>query len=103
MFVVNPRFLVMIAASMVVFVGVIRFVLRRRASFALAKVLVLGLIVVGGMLYGYHGARAGWPWWVFYPPPMLLNVLAPPIVLRMRGSETALYLVLPSSPPPSSM
>lgn len=96
MFLVNPRFFVMILASLVVFVGVIRLVLRRRAGrFPLTMVLVLGVIVVvGGMLYGYHGARAGWPWWVFYPPPMLLNVFAPPIVLKMRGRETALYLLL---------
>ena len=96
MCVVNPRFLVMVLASLVVFVGVIRLVLRRRAGgFPLTTVLVLGVIVVvGGMLYGYHGARAGWPWWVFYPPPMLLNVFAPPIVLQMRARQTAMYLLL---------
>ena len=94
--VVTPRFIVMIVASLIVFVGVIRLVLRRRAAdFPLARVLVLGVVVVvGGMLYGLHGARAGWPWWAFYPPPMLLNVLVPPIILGMRGRETALYLVL---------
>jgi hypothetical protein len=94
--VVNPHFLVMIVASLVVFVGVIRLVLRHRAGrFPIATVLALAVIVVGGgMLYGYHGARAGWPWWLFYPPPMLVTVLAPPIVLRMRGRETALYLLL---------
>ncbi|MGH7567037.1 MAG: hypothetical protein ACREK2_09430 [Gemmatimonadota bacterium] len=92
----NPRFLVMIATSLVVFVGMIRLVLRGRASeFPIARVVLLGLVVVvGGMLYGYHGARSDWPWWVFYPPPMLLTVFAPPIVLGMRGGETALYLVL---------
>jgi hypothetical protein len=86
----------MIVASLIVFAGVIRLVLRHRMNeFPLAKVLVLGLVVVvGGMVYGYHGARAGWPWWVFYPPPMLLTVFAPPIVLRMRSGETALYLLL---------
>lgn len=76
----------MIAVSLVVFVGVIRIVLRHRTSeFPIARVI---------LLYGYHGARSDWPWWVFYPPPMLLTVFAPPIVLGMRGGETALYLVL---------
>lgn len=60
----------MIAVSLVVFVGVIRIVLRHRTSeFPIARVILL-------------------------PPPMLLTVFAPPIVLGMRGGETALYLVL---------
>ena len=65
MLVVNHRFPIMIAASLIVFYGVIRLVLRRRGGdFPLKAVLVLGVVVVvGGMLYGYHAARAGWPGW----------------------------------------
>ena len=59
----------MIVVSLVVFVGMIRLVLRRRTTeFPTGRVLLLGMVVVvGGMLYGY-------------PLYVLLSFLSAPLI-----------------------
>ena len=52
------------------------------------------IVVVAGMLFGTYGAQWGFPWWIYYPVPMLMNVLVPPLVLRMNHNKAILYLLL---------
>ena len=84
----------MIAVSLVVFVGVIRIVLRHRTSeFSFARVLLLGVVVVvGGMFYGSHGARYDWPWWVFLSAPLIHVAFA----LFLGWDEYMPFLPVPS-------
>lgn len=86
----------MILASLVVFGLLIRLLLPReefRARQTQVGLLAL-VVVVLGMVFGKYGATAGLPWWVYYPVPMLLTVLLPPLVLRLNRRRTAAYLVL---------
>ncbi len=86
----------MIFASLLVFFLVIRAVLPGQ-EFLQKKYMVLLLsvwVVVVGMLFGKYGASWGLPWWVYYPIPMLITVLLPPFVLKLRKTKTFLYLVL---------
>lgn len=90
------HFPVMILASFVLFFLVIRLVIGKEAfAMQCRKIIVLSVVVViGGMLFGKYGATWGQPWWIYYPVPMLANVLLPPLVLKMNRNKTIQYLVL---------
>ena len=90
------HFPIMILASFVLFYLVIRIVIGKREFREKIKfIFILSLLVVViGMLFGKYGAQMGLKWWVYYPVPMLMNVLLPPIILKMNLRKTALYLFL---------
>ncbi len=90
------HFPIMILVSFVLFLVIILMVVGK-SQFARQKNLIYVLsllVVVIGMLFGKYGAQWGLPWWVYYPIPMLMTVLLPPIVLKMNTKQTILYLVL---------
>ncbi|WP_167136625.1 hypothetical protein [Diaminobutyricimonas sp. TR449] len=91
------HFPVMIAASLVLFIGLLRLVLGRE-HFNRRRVAVLvvsGIVVVLGMLFGKYGVTAlGLPWWIYYPVPALVTVVLPPLVFRLGWKRTLLYLLL---------
>ncbi|HEU4773707.1 MAG TPA: hypothetical protein VFS82_04210, partial [Lysobacter sp.] len=90
------RFWVFVAASLVVFFALLRFVTRRRPvqpSVAVVSV-VAAVVVVGGMVVAKYGSNIGLPWWVYYTVPALATLLVPPAAFRLRGSELSQYLVL---------
>ncbi len=90
------HFPIMIVASLLIFYLIIRLVLpkdifkkKRNQIFLLALI-----VVVFGMLFGKYGATYGLPWWVYYPVPMLITVILPPVLLKLNRKKTSLYLVL---------
>ena len=90
------HFPVMIAASLVEFVLLLRLVLgrvvfRRRNR---AVIVVSLVVVVAGMLFGKYGLLLGLPWWLYYPVPALVTIALPPLVFKMTWRSTALYLLL---------
>ena len=90
------HFPIMILASLLIFWVLIRIILSK-IEFAskLKQILLLSLVVVVlGMLFGKYGAIYGLPWWIYYPIPMLVTVLLPPIILKLNKSRTVLYLFL---------
>lgn len=92
----STHFPIMIAASFVVFFLVIWLVVGQATLAAQWRtVFMLSLVVVvAGMLFGRYGAQWGLPWWIYYPVPMLANVVLPPFVLKMDFRKTMLYLLL---------
>lgn len=59
------------------------------------QIILLALVVVVfGMLFGKYGASYNLPWWIYYPVPMLITVILPPIVLKLKAPKTILYLLL---------
>ena len=90
------HFPIMIFTSFLVFFLVIRTVLGKPEFFKKKRlVLILSIVVIIiGMLMGKYGANFGLKWWIYYSIPMLLNVLLPPIVLKMNLKKTLLYLGL---------
>jgi hypothetical protein len=90
-----PKFLVFVAASILVFVGVVWFVLRKRASVSWPLLLSMALLVVaGGMTFARWGQQIGLPWWIYYTAPAFATFLLPPLVFRMSSREAATYLGL---------
>lgn len=90
------HFPIMIIASIAIFFLVIRIVITKN-EFRLKhkQIFLLALIVVVfGMLFGKYGATYGLPWWLYYPIPMLVTVLLPPIVLKLKKQKVITYLVL---------
>ncbi len=92
----NLRFAAFIVVAFVVFVFILRVVLRARSQrSSWVRVLTTALVVVpGGMLFAKVGQNSGLPWWIYYTVPMLVTVFAPPLVFRMNRRETLAYLVL---------
>lgn len=86
----------MILASFVLFYLVIRIVVgKKEFNEKIKSIFILSLLVVViGMLFGKYGAQMGLKWWIYYPVPMLMNVLLPPIILKMNLRKTTLYLLL---------
>ncbi|MEO6668998.1 MAG: hypothetical protein ABIN36_05955 [Ferruginibacter sp.] len=90
------HFPVMIVASIAIFLLIIRIVLppgqfkvKRKQIFLLSLI-----VVVLGMLFGKYGATYGLPWWIYYPVPMLMTVLLPPLYLNLKKKRTIIYLIL---------
>jgi len=94
----NPgwHFPIMILASLVVFLIVIRIVLPKQqfTQNYISIIFLSILVVIIGMLFGRYGAIWGLKWWIYYPIPMLMTVLLPPIVLKLNTNKTILYLIL---------
>jgi hypothetical protein len=90
------RFPIMILFSILVFIVVIRIVLKKQEFIKKQyRVYILSIIVVVlGMLFGKYGANLGLQWWIYYPIPMLITVLLPPVALKMNLRRSFLYILL---------
>lgn len=90
------RFGAFVLVSLVVFLAIIRFVLRERFSRPghAAVLSVAAFVVVGGMLFAKYGNNAGLPWWIYYSLPALATLAVPPTVFGFSAKELAQYLVL---------
>jgi hypothetical protein len=80
----------------VLYLGVLRFIVRRRRPLTPTATLVwiAGVVVVGGMTFAKFGATSGLPVWLYYGVPAALTWLLPPLVLRMTRQELAWYVPL---------
>ena len=92
----TARFSVFVAVSLVVFVALLRFVTRHRASRLQPALVgaVAAIVVVGGMVFAKYGNNMGLPWWVYYTAPALATLLVSPIAFRLRAAELGHHLVL---------
>jgi hypothetical protein len=90
------HFIVMMIASIVLFIAILRIILSKSkfAKSAGKIVLLCFVVVVIGMLFGKFGVNWGLPWWVYYTVPLVVTVLLPPYVLKLDVRKTILYLVL---------
>ena len=90
------HFPIMILTSFILFFIIIRIVLGKQefAEKKMTIILLSILVIIVGMLFGKFGANWGLKWWIYYPVPLLMNVLLPPIVLKMNIKRTILYLFL---------
>lgn len=90
------HFPIFIGVSFLLFLGVLRFTVRRRQPLppSASLVWIAGLVVVGGMTFAKMGATSGFPVWLYYGVPAALTWLLPPLVLRMTRRELAWYVPL---------
>lgn len=90
------RFPILIVVSLVVFVAILRFVVRKRPQqpSRTGVVAVAAIVVVGGMVFAKVTQNTGWPWWIYYTTPALVTLLLPPIAFRFSWQELWRYLVL---------
>jgi hypothetical protein len=90
------HFLVFIAVSLAVFIGILRWVLRARSSAPPAGIVILValVVVVVGMCFAKFGANAGVGWPIYYGVPAATSLLLPPLALRMNRREALWYVAL---------
>lgn len=90
------RFGALIVVALLVFVLILKVVLRTRSQPPpWTRILTTALVVVvGGMLFAKVGQNSGLPWWVYYTIPMVVTVLTPPLVFLMNRREILAYMVL---------
>jgi hypothetical protein len=88
-------FLVNMFVALVVFIGLLIFILRGRTQRPVLRIMILALIVVVfGMSFARITYGIGVPWWIFYGLPALITFVLPPLVLRMSRRELLLYVPL---------
>lgn len=92
----SMRFSIFILASLLVFVALLKFALRRRNEqpSLLSVCMISAIVVVGGMLFAKLANNAGWPWWIYYTIPAGVTLLLPPLSFRLSLSELWQYLLL---------
>jgi peptidoglycan/LPS O-acetylase OafA/YrhL len=96
------RFVVFVLVSFVLFLTVLRWVLRKRDSRHWLLLIALAIVVViGGMVLARWGQHSGMQWWIYYTVPALATLLLPPALLRMSRRETLAYLVPAVLMPPA--
>ena len=90
------RFFVFIAASLLIFIGILRWTLRARPVMPAACLTggIAFLVVVGGMCFAKFAATSGLPWPLYYGVPAVVTLVLPPLALRMQRSEFAWYVLL---------
>jgi hypothetical protein len=92
------RFVVFMAAAFLVFVALLKFIVRKRKTKpTLGTTVAIGFIVVVlGMLFARysHLAFLRLPWAVYYGVPALTTILLPPLWLKMSRHEVVQYLPL---------
>ncbi len=90
------RFPVFILVSLVAFLAILRFVMRKRPARPPLGVLlgVASVVVAGGMVFAKFGQNLGWHWSVYYTVPALATLVVPPVILRFSVSELWRYLAL---------
>ena len=87
------KFLVYMLVALVVFVAVLRFILRLRNQLPIYKIILLAIIaVVGGMTFARITHEKGVPWYIFYGIPAFITFVLPPLVLRMSKRELIFYI-----------
>ena len=90
------HFFVFILVSLIVFVAILRWVVRARPvtpSFAITGGIAF-IVVVVGMCFAKFGANAGLTWHVYYGVPAVTTLVLPPLAFRMQRGELVWYLVL---------
>ena len=92
------RFMVFMAAAFLLFVSLLRFVIRGRSTKpgGWTTIGIGFIVVVLGMLFARysHLAFRRLPWGIYYGVPALTTVLLPPLWLRMSRREVAQYIPL---------
>jgi hypothetical protein len=90
------HFLVFIAVSLAVFIGILRWVLRARPLAPPASIVtvVALVVVVVGMCFAKFGANVGLAWPIYYGVPAAITLLLPPLALRMNLREASSYVAL---------
>jgi len=86
----------MIIASFAIFYFILKIILPEETfRIKQRRIFLLGLVVVVfGMLFGKYGANYGLPWWIYYPIPMLITVLLPPVAFKLNLRRTTGYILL---------
>ena len=90
------EFIALLIVSIVVVILIIRFSLNSREPNPTNDFKVIGILTIletTCMLLGKYGAGWGFPWWIYYPIPMLLTLFFPAIYFKMNKRETLKYLV----------
>ena len=92
----NFKFITMIFASLIIFNLVIWIILRTKNYITNFKQIVLlsVICVVIGMIIGKYGADFGLKWWIYYPIPVMINLLLPPLILKLNNRQILSYLSL---------
>ena len=91
------EFITLTIVSILALIFIVRFSLSSRKPNPINNVKIIGILlilVVFCMLLGKYGATWGFPWWIYYPIPMLIIIFFPMIYFKMKNKETVKYLVI---------
>ena len=91
------EFFVFTVVSIIVVILAVKFSLNSRIPNPVKKnknILFLIILELICMVIAKYGANFGFPWWIYYPVPMLLTVFFPLLYFKMSKKEAVKYLIL---------
>jgi hypothetical protein len=91
------EFVIQTLVSVLVVLLILWFVLNRRVTNPICRLFntsLMGSITILNMFIGKYGAGFGWPWWIYYPVPMILTIFFPMVYFKMKSKESLSYLML---------
>lgn len=91
------EFITLTVVTCIVLVFIVRFSLNSRKPNPTGKVKVIAILTglaVFCMLIGKYGATWGFPWWIYYPAPMLIVIIFPLVFFRMNKKEAFKYVLI---------
>ena len=91
------EFITLTIVTCIVLILIVRFTLKTRdpnPAMNLRNAGILIALAVLGMLIGKYGATWGFPWWIYYPAPMILVIVFPLAYFKMNQREAIKYILI---------
>jgi hypothetical protein len=91
------EFITLTMVTCIVLVFIVRFTLKTRdpnPAKTPGNVGILIALAVLCMLIGKYGANWGFPWWIYYPAPMLLVLVFPLTFFKMQKKEALIFILI---------
>jgi len=91
------EFLSFTIVSIIVVIFIVGISLKARKPNPVTNVINITLLIILEsfcMILAKYGANMGFPWWIYYPVPMILTLFVPIIYFKMSKKETLKYIIL---------
>lgn len=91
------EFITLTIVTCIALIFIVRFSLKGRSPNPVRDVRNTGILIalaIGCMLIGKYGANWGFPWWIYYPVPMLLVIVFPLVFFKMKKAEGLRYILI---------
>ena len=91
------EFIIQTIVSILVVILILLFIFRFHDPNPVKKtgnLFLVALLELLCMLLGKFGANLGLPWWIYYPVPMLITLVFPPVYFKMSKIEIVKYLAM---------
>jgi hypothetical protein len=91
------EFITLTIVTCIVLIFIVRFSINNRNPNPTRNAKTIGILIalaVLGMLIGKYGATWGFPWWIYFPAPMLIVIISLLVFFKMNKTEALKYVII---------